>query len=302
MSFTSNIKNEISSIEYGESEKMAELSAILNIGVKIYEDKFEIYTENISVARRIYLLIKEIYHVEIDMDTGYNSLRGNKLVLLSVHDKIDLILSDLCIQKNNERTYVPDNYLVDEEHDKQAYLRGVFMICGSINDPKTSRYHLEFVISNEDTANYVNNLLNEFYFNSKVIKRDKNYMVYIKESEKISDFIKLLNARTSLFYYEDIRIYRDHKNMTNRLNNCEQANVDKMIQASSEQLELIRKLRETRDFDLLEQGIKDICIYKEKYPESSMAELAEIISTETERPITKSGINHRFRKIKEMVK
>lgn len=302
MSFTSNIKNEISSIEYGESEKMAELSAILNIGVKIYEDKFEIYTENISVARRIYLLIKEIYHVEIDMDTGYNSLRGNKLVLLSVHDKIDLILSDLCIQKNNERIYVPDNYLVDEEHDKQAYLRGVFMICGSINDPKTSRYHLEFVISNEDTANYVNNLLNEFYFNSKVIKRDKSYMVYIKESEKISDFIKLLNARTSLFYYEDIRIYRDHKNMTNRLNNCEQANVDKMIQASSEQLELIRKLRETRDFDLLEQGIKDICIYKEKYPESSMAELAEIISTETERPITKSGINHRFRKIKEMVK
>lgn len=302
MSFTSNIKNEISSIEYGESEKMAELSAILNISVKIYEDKFEIYTENISVARRIYLLIKEIYHVEIDMDTGYNSLRGNKLVLLSVHDKIDLILSDLCIQKNNERIYVPDNYLVDEEHDKQAYLRGVFMICGSINDPKTSRYHLEFVISNEDTANYVNNLLNEFYFNSKVIKRDKNYMVYIKESEKISDFIKLLNARTSLFYYEDIRIYRDHKNMTNRLNNCEQANVDKMIQASSEQLELIRKLRETRDFDLLEQGIKDICIYKEKYPESSMAELAEIISTETERPITKSGINHRFRKIKEMVK
>ena len=302
MSFTSNIKNEISSIEYGESEKMAELSAILNIGVKIYEDKFEIYTENISVARRIYLLIKEIYHVEIDMDTGYNSLRGNKLVLLSVHDKIDLILSDLCIQKNNERIYVPDNYLVDEEHDKQAYLRGVFMICGSINDPKTSRYHLEFVISNEDTANYVNNLLNEFYFNSKVIKRDKNYMVYIKESEKISDFIKLLNARTSLFYYEDIRIYRDHKNMTNRLNNCEQANVDKMIQASSEQLELIRKLRETRDFDLLEQGIKDICIYKEKYPESSMAEIAEIISTETERTITKSGINHRFRKIKEMVK
>lgn len=302
MSFTSNIKNEISSIEYGESEKMAELSAILNIGVKIYDDKFEIYTENISVARRIYLLIKEIYHVEIDMDTGYNSLRGNKLVLLSVHDKIDLILSDLCIQKNNERIYVPSNYLVDEEHDKQAYLRGVFMMCGSINDPKTSRYHLEFVISNEETANYVNNLLNEFYFNSKVIKRDKNYMVYIKESEKISDFIKLLNARTSLFYYEDIRIYRDHKNMTNRLNNCEQANVDKMIQASSEQLELIHKLRETRDFDLLEQGIKDICIYKEKYPESSMAELAEIISTETERPITKSGINHRFRKIKEMLK
>ena len=302
MSFTSNIKNEISSIEYGESEKMAELSGILNIAVKIYDDKFEIYSENISVARRIYLLIKEIYHVEITMDTGFNSLRGNKLVLLSVHEKIDLILSDLCIKINNERLYVPSDYLIDEELDKKAYLRGVFMMCGSINDPKTSRYHLEFVIANSETAEFVNNLLNEFNFNSKVIKRDKNYMVYIKESEKISDFIKLLNAKTSLFYYEDIRIYRDHKNMTNRLNNCEQANVDKMMQASSEQLELIRRLRETRDFDLLEPGIRDICIYKEKYPESSMAELAEIISTETERPITKSGINHRYRKIKEMLK
>ena len=303
MSFTSNIKNEISSIQYSESENFAELSAILNIGGKIFDDKFEVYTENISVARRIYTLIKETYHVDIEMDnSGVNSLRKNKLVLLTVHEKVDLILSDLSIVLDGKRLYVPHNYLVDELKDKQAYLRGVFMICGSINDPKTSRYHAEFVISNEETAKFVNSLLNEMHFNSKVIKRDKNYMVYIKESEKISDFIKMLNATNSLFYYEDIRIYRDHKNMTNRLNNCEQANVDKIIASSNEQLELIRKLRETRDFDLLDERIKDICIYKEKYPESSMAELAEIISSETERPITKSCINHRFRKIKEMLK
>ena len=281
---------------------MSELSAILNIGVKIIGDKFEIYTENISVARRIYKLIKETYHVDIDMDTsGINSLRKNKLVLLSISEKKDLILEDLSITKNNKRIYVPSEYLVDDIKDKQAYLRGIFEICGSINDPKTSRYHAEFVISNYDTAVFVNDLLNELSFNSKVIKRDKNYMVYIKESEKISDFIKMLNATTSLFYYEDIRIYRDHKNMTNRLNNCEQANVDKSINASREQLELISKLRQIKDFDLLDEKIKNICIYKEKYPESSMQELAEIISSETEIPITKSCINHRFRKIKEII-
>jgi DNA-binding protein WhiA len=89
--------------------------------------------------------------------------------------------------------------------------------------------------------------------------------------------------------------------MTNRLNNCEQANVDKSINASREQLELISRLKEIRDFDLLDEKIKVICIYKEKYPESSMQELSEIISSETEIPITKSGINHRFRKIKEMI-
>ena len=302
MSFTTNIKNEISNIEYSESEKMAELSAILNIGVKIHEDNFEILTENLSVARRIYKLIKDIYHVEIEMDTSeVNTLRKNKLVSLKVTEKIDLILNDLCILENGKRIYIPHNYLIDELKDKQAYLRGIFMICGSINDPKTSRYHAEFVISNEETANEVNRLLNELHFNSKVIKREKNYMVYIKESEKISDFIKMLNATTSLFYYEDIRIYRDHKNMTNRLNNCEQANVDKMINASNEQLEMIKKLREIMDFDLLDDKIKTICIYKEKYPESYMSELAEIISSETEKPISKSCINHRFRKIKEMI-
>jgi cell division protein WhiA len=302
MSFTTNIKNEISNIEYGESEKMAELSAILNIGVKIHEDNFEILTENLSVARRIYKLIKDTYHVEIGMDTSeVNTLRKNKLVSLKVNEKTDLILNDLCILENSKRIYVPRNYLIDELKDKQAYLRGIFMMCGSINDPKTSRYHAEFVISNEETANEVNRLLNDLHFNSKVIKREKNYMVYIKESEKISDFIKMLNATTSLFYYEDIRIYRDHKNMTNRLNNCEQANVDKMMNASNEQLEMIKKLREIKDFDLLDEKIKTICIYKEKYPESSMSELAEIISSETENPISKSCINHRFRKIKEMI-
>ena len=303
MSFTSSIKNEISNFEYSNSEMMAELSGILNIGVKIHDDRFELYSENISVARRIYKLIKDIYHVQVDMDnSGVNSLRGNKLVMLSVNEKMNLILNDLSILDGEERLYIPHKYLVDELKDKQAYLRGVFMICGSINDPKTSRYHAEFVISNEKTANYINDLLNNMNFKSKVIKRDKSFMVYIKESEKISDFIRMLNASSSLFYYEDIRIYRDHKNMTNRLNNCEQANVDKMIQASNEQLELIKRLKEIVDFDLLDDRIKDICIYKEKYPESSMAELAEIISSETERPITKSCINHRFRKIREMVK
>ena len=302
MSYTSNIKNEISNIEYSDSETMAELSAILNVGVQIEKNGFQIYTENISVARRIYKLIKNIYHIEIEMDnSGYNTLRKNKIVVLKINNKTDLILNDLCIVDNKKRIYKPHQYLVDEITDKQAYLRGVFLMCGSINDPKTSRYHAEFVIGNKITAKYVNDLLNELGFNSKYLKRDKNYMVYIKESEKISDFIKLLNAVNSLFYYEDIRIYRDHKNMTNRLNNCEQANVDKILNASNEQLEMISKLKKIKDFDLLDDKIKEVCIYKEKYPESSISELAEIISSETETPITKSGIYHRFRKIKKIL-
>ena len=301
MSFTTNIKNEISNIEYGESEKMAELSAILNIGVKIHEDNFEILTENLSVARRIYKLIKDTYHVEIGMDTSeVNTLRKNKLVSLKVNEKTDLILNDLCILENSNRIYVPRNYLIDELKDKQAYLRGIFMMCGSINDPKTSRYHAEFVISNEETANEVNRLLNDLHFNSKVIKREKNYMVYIKESEKISDFIKMLNATTSLFYYEDIRIYRDHKNMTNRLNNCEQANVDKMIESANKQIKEINKIISIGGLDLLDEKTKEAATYRLKYPEVSLTELSEIITLETGSSITKSGLHHRFKKIEDI--
>ncbi len=304
MSFSTNIKNEISNIMYSKAESMSELSAILNIGATINKNNFSILTENPSVARRIYKLIKDLYHINIIMDKEtLNRKRKNYLIEIKVEEKVNFILKDLSlINNNNSRKYVPKEFLISDIEEKQAYLRGVFLICGSVNDPKTSRYHLEFMIEHKSTAVFVNKILNELNYNSKILKRDKNYMVYIKESEKISDFIKLLNAYTSLFYYEDIRIYRDHKNMTNRLNNCEQANIDKIISSSNEQLKNIEKLLKKYDYEVLDDKIKEIIYYKQKYPESSLEELAGIISTETEKKITKSGINHRFRKIKEMIK
>ena len=125
MSFTGNIKNEITNIEYSDSEYMAELSAILNIGAKIYDDRFELYTESASVARRIYKLIKDIYHVEIEMDSsGINSLRGNKLIQLTVVDKVEFILDDLCIYKDGERTYIPDDFRLSENTSCRGKLAG----------------------------------------------------------------------------------------------------------------------------------------------------------------------------------
>lgn len=303
MSFTTNIKNEILNIEYPRTELISELSAIINISAEIKKESFELYTENIGVSRRIYKILKELFNADIELiKEQINRLNKTYLIHIKVIDKDKKILKTLNIINEKEiRKRKPDNYIYDNIEEKKAYLRGAFLICGSINDPKTSRYHLEFIIENKITAEFINELLKEFNYNSKVLKREKHYMVYLKESERISDFIKLLNAYTSLFYYEDIRIYRDHKNMTNRLNNCEQANIDKIIFSSNEQLENIKKLKEKLDFELLDDKIKEICIYKEKYPESSMQELAEIMSIETGKKITKSGINHRFRKIKEMI-
>ena len=125
--------------------------------------------------------------------------------------------------------------------------------------------------------------------------------MYIKEAEKIGDFLRIINANQAVLYYEDIRIYRDHKNMTNRLNNCEQANIDKVVENASKQIEEIDYLKQKLGFDVLDDKTKEAIEYRLKYPESSLLELSEIISYETGKPITKSGLNHRFRKIRELV-
>ena len=303
MSFSTNIKNEISKLDNSLAESISELSAYININAQIYKNSFTLMTENLSIARRIFKMFKEIYHIDVIIDTRQNNInKKSYFTNITVNEKSEFILKDLSIlDENGKRTPIPNDYLLDTEEEKKAYLRGVFLACGSINDPKTSRYHMELLVENKSLAIFINDLLNEFNLNSKILKREKKYMIYIKETEKISDFIKLLNAYNSLFYYEDIRIYRDHKNMTNRLNNCEQANIDKIVQASNNQLEMIEKLKQVRDVELLDEKLREIIIYREKYPEFSLEELANVISIETGKKITKSGINHRFRKIKEIL-
>ena len=110
----------------------------------------------------------------------------------------------------------------------------------------------------------------------------------------------MIGAINALLYFEDIRIYRDHKNMTNRLNNCEQANVDKIIATALEQLKDIELIESIGGLDLLDDKTKVAAIYRKKYKEASLSELSEIISMETEEKITKSGLHHRFTKIKNL--
>ena len=112
----------------------------------------------------------------------------------------------------------------------------------------------------------------------------------------------MFNAINSLFYFEDIRIYRDHKNMVNRLNNCEIANQEKTIKAGMNQIDNIKYIEDKELIDLLDERTKDVMKYRKKYPEVSFNELAEIISMETGNKIGKSGINHCFIKIRELVK
>ena len=301
MSFTSTVKDEITRLEETKPESIAELSCIVRNNAYI-DNEIIITVENNAVARRIFKLIKNIYDVtpNITVRRRYN-FHQNLSYILKIKTKKDIILEDLSIIGNNKYLNIPKEYLINDEECLRAYLRGLFIATGSINDPKTSRYHLEFIVDNKEYAEYISHLLNKFNLNSKIIKREKNYMVYIKEAEKISDFLRVINAYQAVLYFEDIRIYRDHKNMTNRLNNCEQANIDKIFLTASKQLKDIETLKEYDMIDTLDDKLKEVITYRENYPESSLQELSEIMSKELGYTITKSGLNHRFRKIKAMI-
>lgn len=301
MSFTATVKEEVSKLDTTKLENISELSAIIRIASNISNNNINITVENNAVARRCFKLIKGIYNVSPRITIRNKRLGKGFTYILNITEKSKEILEDLSIMNNNKYLSTPMEYLLSDEEQLRAYLRGVFIVSGSVNDPKTSRYHLEFILSTKEYALFISNLLNTYDLNSKVIKREKNYTVYIKEAEKISDFLRIIKAFSAVMYFEDIRIYRDHKNMTNRLNNCEQANIDKIFMTASKQIKDIEKLYELDMVDLLDEKLKEVIDYRMKYKESSLKELADIISLETGTTITKSGLNHRFRKIKEVL-
>lgn len=302
MSFTTTIKEEISRIPNTRSESIAELSGFFRNNGTCTDTTIDLVTENATVAKRIYQLIKDLYDITCEIENRKSlNFSKNNLYLIMINEKVNFILKDLSIiNENGEFLDTPNEFIVDSEDEIRAYLRGAFLAKGSINDPKTARYHLELLIEELEEAKFISNLLNGFDLNSKILSRDKGYMVYIKESEKIGDFLRIISANQAVLYYEDIRIYRDHKNMTNRLNNCEQANIDKVVETATKQIEDIEYLKENLGIELLDEKTKEAIEYRLKYPESSLLELSEIISYETGKPITKSGLNHRFRKVREL--
>ena len=302
MSYTTTIKEEIANIKSTKSEMIAELSGFIRNNATVSDGTIILTTENEKTKNRIIEFLKTVYEVESIVEIK-DSLNFSKkdLYLVNVNDKVELILRDIGFLNDTGIILTsPPNYIVGANEEIRAYLRGVFLSCGSINDPKTSRYHMELLIFQPEEAVFVQKLLNIFDLNAKILNRYKAYMIYIKEPEKISDYIKILGANNAVMYFENVRVYRDQKNKTNRLNNCEQANIDKVFQTASKQLEQIEIIEKNGGLNLLDEKTQIALQYRKKYPESSIKELSEIISSETGKPLTKSGLNHRLRKIKEL--
>lgn len=301
MTFSSKIKKEISTTECTRAEYLSELSGIIRTAAEIKIYNIKIQTENKFVANRIFGLFKILYDINLNISLRKNyNFKKNEIYVLELKKDTLKVLRDLgIVSEKNELLRIPNGSLIDDEELKRAYLRGVFMVSGSLNDPKTSRYHLEFLINNTEYAKFLNKLLNDNNLNSKILHRKKGYMIYIKEAEKISDFLRLIRAYNGVMYYEEIRVYREKINMTNRLNNCEQANVEKMVKTANDLIKEINFIKEKDMLDLLDEKVRQSAEYRIKYPETSLLELSKIMTLETGCNISKSCLNHRFRKIKE---
>ena len=221
MSYTSKIKEEIAQIQITKSEMIAELSGFIRNNCYIDGSTIILTTENEITKNRIEYFLREAYEVEsiVEIKDSLNFSK-NDLYVININDKTDHILKDIGYIDNDGKILAsPPTYIVGANEEIRAYLRGVFLTGGSINDPKTSRYHMEIIIYSSEEAVFVQKLLNIFDLNAKILNRDRGYMIYIKEAEKISDFMKLLGANNAVLYFENVRIYRNQKNKANRLNN-----------------------------------------------------------------------------------
>lgn len=294
MTFNTSLKDEISKNVYSSVDACSELSAFVRCNSKITSKQIIITLENASVARKIYKDIKTVFNISANITVrNQNRFRVKQIYILTINENIDYIKKVLNV---NEKI----NLESDEE--KIAFLEGAFLAIGNVINPQTSRYHLEYICKNEKIAKEIDNLLKYFKINSKIIKRGYKFVVYVKNGDNISDILKMFKATESLFFFEDIRIYRDHKNMVNRLNNCELSNQTKSIQTGLKQLNEINYIIDNDLLSLLDDNTKIICEIRKKYPESSLAEIAQIANVEYGYNIGKSGVNHHFIKIAALVK
>lgn len=305
MSFSTNIKNEIVRYNYSLEEKSALLSSLIKINgtLNMSNRNFvvDVRTENAKTAKLIFLLIQELYQIDCRLLVSKkNKLNKNNVYIAQIRNKSLEILEDLEIYKEGNLDCNPTNITLKKENAKRAYIAGCFLASGSINDPSSKNYHLEFSTNSQKHAEFVQKLIFKFGLNAKIIKRRSRHVVYLKKSEEISDFLRIINSQVGVLEFEEERINKDYWNSNNRLNICEISNEVKTLNSAKEQIDAINKIYESNKEYMLDEKDKQIVQIRLDNPEINLQEMAEIYVEKYGKQISKSGINHRIRKIKQI--
>ncbi|UXR70011.1 MULTISPECIES: DNA-binding protein WhiA [unclassified Staphylococcus] len=302
MSFASDMKNELTRVEVNNEDAMAELSALIrmNGALSLSNQQFviNIQTENATTARRIYSLIKKVFNVEVEILVRKKmKLKKNNIYICRIKMKAREILDELGILKEGSFTHDIDPTMVATDEMRRSYLRGAFLAGGSVNNPETSSYHLEIFSLYESHSAGLTELMNQYGLNAKKLERKKGWITYMKEAERIAEFLSLIGGYQALLKFEDVRIVRDMRNSVNRLVNCETANLNKTVSAAMKQVKSIELIDEEIGLDNLPDRLREIAKLRIENQDVSLKELGEMVSTGT---ISKSGVNHRLRKLNEL--
>src|SRR5690625_286170 len=305
MSFASDIKKELSTIENDPCCVNAELVALIRMNgvltVSKQQTTLDIQTENAAIARRIYKLIRTTYKhaIELLVRRKMKLRKNNVYIVRLVEDVIDFLQQLGIMTDQKAITYQMSKQFLQKPCCKKAYLRGAFLAGGSINNPETSSYHLEIFNYYEEHNDALCELLNSFQLKARVLQRRNGYITYIKEAENITEFLIIIGAHNALFKFEDVRIVRDMRNSVNRLVNCETANLNKTIGAAFRQIESIKYIDATIGLDALPERLQEIARVRLQHQEATLKELGELME---EGPISKSGVNHRLKRIDDIAK
>lgn len=306
ISFSREVKEEVVFNDFDECCSKAMLSAIIKINGTLSLNQsglsVTIRTENAKIASKIHKMLKEIYHPSIEFLVSRKmKLKKNNVYILRV-TKAREILDDLSLMSGLGFIEVPSEEIIEKECCKRAYLAGAFLSSGSVNNPITSNYHLEMSVNDEEYAVFLQELMNGFDLHAKLIKRRNKYVVYLKSSEKIGDFLRAIGASQSVMNFESTRIDRNMSNTVNRWNNCDIANEMKTMASANKQVEDIHIIEMFLGLDMLDEKTRSVAKLRLEYPELSLVELARVYQEETGQTISKSGLHHRLKKISEEAK
>lgn len=286
MSFSSSVKEELSKLNNLANKvqvKMEFLGYLISSNTTIQNNKITYATESQYNINRFSKLLNNLNYLDYQI-----GLQGK-----IYHIDFSLVFLEKWIEIENNNIFLKE--IPKQAEESKALIRGAFLGAGSINTPENT-YHLGMNFENIKNKNQIQELLKQFNFHFKSLKKKKEYSLYLKEGEEISNFLAFIGANKAVLKFEEIRVQRDMNNKVNRLVNCETANLNKTINASILQIEAIEYLKRKKQFKHLEEPLKEIAEVRIKYPDMPLSELGKMLKNS----IGKSGVNYRLKKIIEI--
>lgn len=324
MSFSRKVKEELSShLSAARHCQIAEAAAIISMCGRICineknEYYIKIHTENLTVARKYFNLIQAAFSVQCEIRVSrhricqkYRTKPDSEdvphirikscmyhVMIRNAEDSMRVLEAVKLLDRQGnirEELSLTQNLVIQNTCCKRAFLRGIFLAGGSISDPEKS-YHLEIVTQVLPKAEQLCEIIRTFDIEARIVKRKKVYVVYLKDSSQIVDFLNVCEAHIALMELENIRIMKEMRNSINRQVNCEAANIGKTIRASVRQADDICLIRDKRGLESLPENLIEIAKLRLQFPDASLKELGDKVSP----PLGKSGVNHRLRRLSEI--